>query len=136
MTHVLTSDTVTDGFRIRATAWYLPDQSKPGENKFTFAYRITIANEGETRARLLSRHWVIINGNGDREDVEGPGVVGKYPNLASGEMFEYTSFCPLDTEWGTMEGTYRMQREDGSSFDAVVGRFYLTMNAPQMAEAL
>jgi ApaG protein len=99
-----------------------------------FAYRITIANEGTKRARLLSRHWVIINGDGDREDVQGPGVVGKTPNLAPGDDFEYTSFCPLDTEWGTMEGTFQMQREDGSTFDAVVGRFFLTVNAPSVAE--
>lgn len=101
-----------------------------------FAYRITIKNEGVQRVRLISRHWVIINGDGDREDVEGPGVVGKFPTLAPGEEFQYTSFCPLDTEWGTMEGTYRMQREDGSLFDAVIGRFFLAMNASHMVEEL
>jgi ApaG protein len=77
---------------------------------------------------------VIINGNGDREDVQGPGVVGKFPSLAPGEYFEYMSFCPLDTEWGTMEGTYRMQREDGTQFDAVIGRFFLAVNAPHEVE--
>ena len=86
--------------------------------------------------RLLSRRWVIINGDGDREDVAGRGVVGKTPSLAPGDMFEYTSFCPLDTEWGTMEGTYQMQREDGTLFDIVIGRFYLAVNAPQSAEVV
>ena len=99
-----------------------------------FAYKITIANEGEQPARLLSRHWVIINGNGDREDVQGPGVVGKSPLLTSGDTFEYASFCPLDTEWGTIEGTYCMQREDGTMFDVVIGRFYLAANASQPIE--
>lgn len=136
MPNPLFSDTVTDGIRVRAFASYLRDQSNPHEDKFVFAYRITIANEGTTHARLLSRHWVIINGNGDREDVEGPGVVGKTPNLAPGDVFEYTSFCPLDTEWGTMEGTYRMQREDGTTFDAAIGRFYLAMSAPHLAEVV
>ncbi|MDL1892821.1 Co2+/Mg2+ efflux protein ApaG [Sphingobacteriales bacterium CHB3] len=136
MPHSLLSDTTTEGIRVRAIATYLADQSQPSENKFVFAYRVFISNEGTKPARLISRHWVIINGNGDREDVEGPGVVGKYPRLAPGDVFEYTSFCPLDTEWGTMEGTYRMQSEDGSEFDVVIGRFYLACNAPRMEEVI
>lgn len=136
MPHSLISDTVTEGIRVRAVASYLADQSRPSEHKFVFAYKIAISNEGTKRARLISRHWVIINGNGDREDVEGPGVVGKYPNLGYGDVFEYTSFCPLDTEWGTMEGTYRMQSEDGTQFDVLIGRFYLARSAPHMVEAI
>ena len=136
MPHSLVSDTVTEGIRVHAIARFLRDQSDPSDSKYVFAYRITISNEGTKRARLLSRHWVIINGNGDREEVRGPGVVGKTPNLTPGDDFEYTSFCPLDTEWGTMEGTFRMQREDGTTFDAVVGRFFLAMNAPSVAEVV
>ncbi len=136
MPHPLISDTVTEGVRVRAVASYLSDQSRPDEEKFVFAYKITISNEGNRRVRLLSRRWVIINGDGDREDVAGRGVVGKTPSLAPGDMFEYTSFCPLDTEWGTMEGTYQMQREDGTLFDIVIGRFYLAVNAPQSAEVV
>ena len=136
MPHTLTSETVTEGIRILAVAKFLQDQSDPEENKYVFAYRIKIWNEGTKRARLLSRHWVIINGDGDREDVQGSGVVGKTPSLAPGDEFEYTSFCPLDTEWGTMEGTFQMQREDGVIFDAVVGRFFLAINAPPVAEAV
>lgn len=134
MAQTLISEATTEGIRVRAVASYIPDQSDPAQNQFVFAYKITIANDGLKRARLLSRHWVIINGNGDREDVEGPGVIGKTPTLAHGEVFEYTSFCPLNTEWGTMEGTYRMQRDDGTLFDVIVRRFYLAMNAPQVEE--
>ena len=101
----LTSETVTEGIRIRAAAFYAPDQSRPSEHRYVFTYRITIRNESTEHVRLLARHWIIINGNGDREDVEGPGVVGKFPHLRPGEMFENMSFCPIDTEWGTMEGT-------------------------------
>ncbi len=129
------SDTTTEGLRIQALASFLPDQSNPVDGKFMFSYRIRIVNEGTKRARLLRRHWIIINGSGDREDVEGPGVVGKMPSLAPGDVFEYTSFCPLNTEWGTMEGSYQMQRDDGSMFDALIGRFYLAVNPPQMIEA-
>ncbi len=136
MSHTLTSDTLTNGIRIRAVAAYLEDQSNPVEEKFVFTYRIIISNEGKKHVRLLSRHWVIINGDGDREDVEGPGVVGKTPHLVPGQMFEYTSFCPLNTEWGTMEGTYRMQSDDGAEFEALIGRFYLAMNAPPVEESV
>lgn len=136
MSSKLSSERVTEGMRVCATATFLPEQSDPAARKFVFAYRITIKNEGAQRARLISRHWVIINGNGDREDVEAPGVVGKFPSLAPGEEFQYTSFCPLDTEWGTMEGTYRMQREDGTLFDVAIGRFFLAMSASHMVERL
>lgn len=136
MAHTLMSEATTEGIRVRAVAAYVPEQSDPTQSQFVFAYKITIANEGTKRARLLSRHWVIINGNGDREDVEGPGVVGKTPTLAHDDVFEYTSFCPLNTEWGTMEGTYHMQRDDGTMFDVDIRRFYLAMNAPQVEEVV
>jgi ApaG protein len=135
MSKALMSDTITEGIRVRATAMFLHEQSAPSEGKYVFAYHIAISNEGTRSARLLSRHWVIINGNGDREDVQGPGVVGKMPVIAPGDEFQYTSFCPLDTEWGTMEGTYRMQRDDGALFDVAIGRFFLVMNPPSAVEA-
>lgn len=133
MSHPFTSDTITHGIRVRAAAHYLPGQSSPGEGRYMFAYRIVISNESAGRAKLLSRHWVIINANGERQDVEGPGVVGKTPALEPGESFKYTSFCPLDTEWGSMEGTYSMQRDEGEEFDVVIGRFFLATNAPALA---
>jgi len=130
MSHAFASDTVTEGVRIKAVSHYLPAQSNPDEHRYMFAYRIRISNESTRWVKLLSRHWVIINAEGERQDVEGPGVVGKMPALHPGDSFEYTSFCPLDTEWGTMEGTYRMQRENGETFDVVIGRFFLATSAP------
>lgn len=133
MSQPFTSDTITHGIRVRAAAHYLPGQSSPAEGRYMFAYRIVISNESASSVKLLSRHWVIINGNGVRQDVEGPGVVGKTPALEPGGSFKYTSFCPLDTEWGSMEGTYRMERDEGEEFDAVIGRFFLATNAPALA---
>jgi ApaG protein len=104
---------------------YVPEQSSPELNRFVFSYRIVITNEGEKWAKLLARHWIIINAEGDREDVEGPGVVGFTPELYPGESFEYASSTPLNTNWGTMEGSFNMMREDGEKFDAKVNRFYL-----------
>jgi ApaG protein len=119
------SDTITAGIRVQAAARYLPEQSDPEHDRFTFTYRVVISNEGSRRAKLQSRHWLIIDAEGHREEVRGPGVVGEFPDLAPGERFEYTSGCPLATSWGTMEGSYQMEREDGAAFDAAIGRFFL-----------
>lgn len=120
------SDVTTQGIRVGAAAFYLAEESEPAENQFVFGYNIVIANVGDAPAKLLSRHWIIIDAAGRREEVEGPGVVGQTPRLEPGQAFKYQSFCPLRTNWGTMEGTYTMQRDDGEKFDVQIGRFYLT----------
>ena len=119
------SDTTTEGVRVGATGYYLPEESDAEARKFVFGYTIVIANQGDAPVQLLTRHWVIIDGHGRREDVEGEGVVGQQPRLEPGQAFKYQSFCPLKTPWGTMEGTYHMRREDGTTFDVKVARFYL-----------
>ena len=88
-------------------------------------YRVTVSNESDRWVKLLSRHWIIIDAEGNREDVKGDGVVGYQPELKPGDTFTYTSYCPLDTDWGTMEGTYKMLNEDASTFEVEIGRFYL-----------
>ena len=85
----LSSDAITEGIRVRAVARYEPEQSSPETGQYLFTYRIVIMNEGATSAKLVSRHWIIINGDGERQDVKGPGVVGETPLLAPGESFEY-----------------------------------------------
>jgi ApaG protein len=119
------SETITHGIRVGATAFYLPEESSPNENRFLFGYRIVILNEGRITATLRTRHWIIIDGNGTVEDVKGDGVVGQQPRLAPGEGFKYTSYCPLTTEWGTMEGTYEFRTDEGERLDVRIGRFYL-----------
>lgn len=119
------SDTTTEGVRVGAAAFYLPNESDPDERRYVFGYNIVIANLGEQPAQLLTRHWVIIDAHGRRDDVRGDGVVGQTPRLEPGQAFKYQSFCPLKTPWGTMEGTYQMRRDDGTTFDAHIGRFYL-----------
>ncbi len=121
----LGSDAVTDGIRVRVTPSYLREQSDPEEGQFLFTYRIRISNEGKIPAKLLSRHWIITDADGGVQEVRGEGVVGEQPRLARGESFEYESFCQLGTTWGTMEGTFMMEREDGVAFEARVARFYL-----------
>ena len=104
---------------------------------FVFRYKITMSNVGDgvagnRTARLLSRHWVIVDGEGRREEVRGRGVVGEFPQLAVGDSYSYVSYCPLATSWGTMEGTYTFERGDGSRFEVRVGRFFLVPSAPPL----
>lgn len=120
-----TSTSVTDGIRVTVRSQYLPDQSSPLEDRYVFAYTIRIANEGDRTAQLRTRHWVITDGRGAVEEVRGDGVVGEQPRLSPGESFQYTSGCVLQTPVGTMHGTYRMHRDDGSWFDAEIAPFSL-----------
>jgi ApaG protein len=128
------SEAVTRGVRVTATPFFLPQESSPEERQFVFGYRIRLLNEGDRTVQLLSRHWIIIDADGEQEEVRGAGVVGKTPVLEPGQSFEYQSFCPLRTYWGTMEGTYRMRFEDGEQFDIAVGRFHLAAPEAKLAD--
>ena len=127
------SDTTTHGVRVGATAFFLPEESDPETYEYVFGYRIVILNEGEQRIKLLSRHWDIIDGDGNLREVDGDGVVGEQPELSPGRAFKYTSFAQLDTSWGTMEGSYLMEAEDGSRFKVDIGRFWLTCESQNAA---
>jgi ApaG protein len=121
------SDATTDGIRIQVRSLYLPERSSPAGGEYLFAYTVRISNVGEQTAQLLSREWIITDGDGREERVVGPGVVGQQPVLAPGQSFEYTSFCPLPTPVGSMHGTYQMVRPDGRSFDAQIAPFSLAV---------
>ncbi|MEZ6184426.1 MAG: Co2+/Mg2+ efflux protein ApaG [Planctomycetota bacterium] len=119
------SDAETDGIRVRVQANYVPERSRPSESLYLFTYQVRVENVGTEPAQLVSRHWVIRDGQGRIEHVRGPGVVGETPRLEPGQDFMYTSFCPLPTPSGAMSGSYRMQRDDGAEFDAQVATFTL-----------
>lgn len=123
------SDTTTRGVRVEVRTAYVPERSAPQESRYFFAYRIRISNVGEETVQLLSRHWVISDGEGNEEHVRGPGVVGEQPVLEPDRSFEYTSFCPLPTPIGSMRGTYRMVTAGGSAFDAEIAPFPLAVPA-------
>jgi ApaG protein len=129
------SDTTSEGIRVEASAQYIPKDSNPEGGQYVYGYRITITNVGTRRARLRSRHWVILDADNNRQDVRGQGVVGQFPDLAPGQRFEYTSGCPLPTKWGTMEGSYTFEREDATRFEVKVGRFFLAPNVPPRVPA-
>jgi ApaG protein len=121
------SDTTTRGIRIQVTSTYLSDRSSPKDSQYLFAYHVKISNVGSETAQLVSREWIITSAEGDVERVKGPGVVGEKPVLPPGGVFEYTSFCPLKTAVGTMQGSYQMVTQDGTRFDAAISAFTLAV---------
>jgi ApaG protein len=112
---------------VSAVPQYIPDQSDPENERYVFAYTITIENVGSVPAQLISRHWIITDASDEVQEVRGLGVVGQQPLLKPGEKFEYTSGCQLDTPVGTMRGTYQMTAEDGTQFEAVIAEFTLAI---------
>jgi len=106
---------------------FIPEQSSEEQDRYVFAYTITISNTGSIPAQLISRHWIITDATGSKQEVRGLGVVGEQPLLKPGESFEYTSGSAIATPVGTMQGSYQMVAEDGAKFDAEIPEFSLSM---------
>ncbi len=117
------SSAVTSGIRVDVKTEFRPERSSAA--RYLFTYTIRIVNEGDRPAKLVSRHWIITDAQGGKEEVVGDGVVGQQPRLKAGDTFEYTSFCVLKTPHGSMRGTYKMVRDDGASFEAEIPPFAL-----------
>lgn len=127
MSNSTTDGTTTAGIRVQVTTMFLADRSSPREGQYLFAYTIRITNVGQETAQLLSRHWIITDAEGEVQEVRGAGVVGEQPVLAPGMTYEYTSYCPLKTNVGTMQGSYTMVRPSGEQFDARIAPFTLAV---------
>jgi ApaG protein len=119
------STAVTQGVRVTVKSAFRPDRSEPG--RFLFTYTVTLHNGGEVAAQLRARHWIITDARGERHEVIGDGVVGEQPLLEPGQTFEYTSYCVLETPHGSMHGSYRMERPDGTTFEATIAPFALVV---------
>jgi ApaG protein len=115
----------TEGIRITVRPRYVPEQSRPSQRHFVFAYSVRIENVSQETAQLVSRRWLIHDSVGRDTEVEGEGVVGEQPVLAPARVHEYQSFCVLQSGSGHMEGSYRFVRADGSAFEAQIPRFIL-----------
>ncbi|MDH3747112.1 MAG: Co2+/Mg2+ efflux protein ApaG [Gammaproteobacteria bacterium] len=112
---------------IQVVTDYVDEQSEPDSDRYVFAYTITISNNGNVAAKLISRHWVITDANGKIQEVSGDGVVGEQPHLQPGEEFRYSSGAVLETPVGAMQGLYRMEADDGVNFDAPIAPFTLAV---------
>ncbi len=119
-------EATTRKVRVQVEPSFVRDESDPSQDYYFFAYKVRIQNGGELPLQLMSRHWVIKDAFGNVEEVRGPGVVGLQPKLKPGEMFEYSSFCPLNTPTGSMQGTYQMVSEKGETFDVEIPLFILS----------
>jgi len=113
--------------RVEVETRYIEEQSDPDQQRYVFAYTITIRNEGSIPAKLLRRHWIITDANGEVQEVRGEGVVGEQPYLKPGDGFRYTSGTVLETPVGSMQGSYQMIADDGVEFDAEIPPFSLSM---------
>ena len=116
-------------YRIQVTVQvrYLPAQSEEADNRFVFAYTITVSNEGDQTVKLISRHWIITDANHHVQEVKGKGVVGEQPTINPGQSFEYTSGTVLATQVGTMSGSYQMALENGTEFSVSIPQFVLSV---------
>ena len=114
-------------FAISVEPRYIEKESDPETNRYVFAYTITISNTGAQAAQLMNRHWVITNGDGERQEVRGKGVVGEQPLIPPGESFRYTSAAVLETAVGAMHGSYEFEGDSGNVFDVDIPAFSLSV---------
>jgi ApaG protein len=112
---------------VSVTTRFLPEQSQPEQNRFAFSYSVTIHNTGSLAAKLLSRHWVITNGDGQVQEVRGAGVIGQQPLIEPGESHSYSSGTVMNSRVGTMQGSYQMLAADGKKFEALIAPFRLAV---------
>jgi ApaG protein len=115
--------------QVQARSYYLAEHSEPTQGRFGFGYTITITNQGSVPVQLLDRHWLITDGLGRKQEVKGVGVIGQQPVIQPGQSYEYSSFCPLTTAHGYMEGSYGMADESGQQFRAEIPLF--TLGSPE-----
>lgn len=116
----------TAGILVRVEPRFLPEESRPEERRFVWAYTIEIENRSPAPVQLISRYWQLTDENGLTQEVRGPGVVGQQPVIEPGRSFRYTSAAPLAAPSGVMVGSYAMQRvESGEDFDIAIPAFPL-----------
>jgi len=117
----------TNKIFVEVTPAYIAEQSDPSNDHYVFSYTVTIRNEGDQAAKLLTRHWIITDGDGQVQEVRGDGVIGEQPHLKPGEGFQYTSGTFMSTPVGTMHGSYQMITDDGEKFEAKIPSFRLSV---------
>ena len=119
------SNTPNHQVNIGTKSCYLPEYSTPLEKKFYFLYSVSIHNQRANPITLIGRNWIIIDGDGNQKKFKGSGVVGQTPIISSQSSFQYSSFCSLKTEWGSMEGCFTFQEQE-HSFQVEIARFFLS----------
>ena len=121
---------ISEGVEVSVEIFYQSDYSKPLNQEFMFAYRVTIENHNTFSIKLMRRHWFIFYSNGEHKEVEGEGVIGIQPILQPNENYQYVSGCNLKTEMGKMHGTYLMENQNNKE------RFYVKIPSFDMIAPL
>ena len=124
-------EALTQGIRVRVAPAYLGHSMPTFPGQHLFTYHITIANESLQPVQLLRRHWLITDGHGQIQEVKGAGVVGAQPTIMPGQSHSYSSFCPIPTEIGSMQGSYQMVSHKGEFFDVAIPAFPLLVPGAQ-----
>jgi ApaG protein len=119
------SDAITHDVRVEVLSQYSSEHSHPLDGEWVFQYTVRITNQGNETVQLISRHWIITDAAEQQREVKGDGVVGQQPILAPGESFKYSSWCPLETSVGSMQGTYQMASAEGERFEIEIAPFGL-----------
>ena len=125
----MVAELTTHQIRVKVNSFFIPQRSKPNSETFFFAYKISITNMGNEPAKLIQRHWIIKDALDEISEVQGEGVIGEKPRILPGKTYEYTSFCPLDTSYGTMHGWYHFIYDDGTPFIVNIPEFTLFIPA-------
>ncbi|MDH5710618.1 MAG: Co2+/Mg2+ efflux protein ApaG [Gammaproteobacteria bacterium] len=120
------SDTANK-INVEITPAYIAEQSDPLNDHYVFSYTVTIRNDGDMPARLLTRHWIITDGDGQVQEVKGEGVIGEQPHIEPGKNYQYTSGTFMNTPVGTMRGSYQMVTDSGETFEAIIPHFRLAV---------
>ncbi|MBV1951134.1 MAG: Co2+/Mg2+ efflux protein ApaG [Cycloclasticus sp.] len=121
------TDTNAQSIQVSVNTAYIASSSEPEAARYVFAYSITIKNTGDNEAQLLSRHWLITDANGKKQEIRGEGVIGEQPHIQPGESYEYTSGAVIETSVGAMQGSYEMLTPDGGTFTADIPTFSLSI---------
>ncbi|WP_159587725.1 Co2+/Mg2+ efflux protein ApaG [Chelativorans xinjiangense] len=124
---------ITHDIEVCVEPFFLPERSDPEENRYVWAYQITIANFSRETVKLMSRYWQITDGLGRMQEVRGEGVVGDQPELEPGDSYQYTSGCPLTTSSGIMAGRYTMRNPHGATFEVEIPAFSLDLPGEQVS---
>ena len=112
---------------VEAQPQFIKEQSSADENRYVFAYTVTLSNVGTNTVKLVARQWLIVDSNHKVQEVRGEGVIGKQPILKPGHLFRYTSGTIIETPVGVMQGHYIFISEEGEQFTAIIPRFTLSI---------
>lgn len=115
----------THNMTVSVRVEFLPEQSDPEQQRYSWAYHVTITNHRDEDIQLIKRHWKIVDANGNQAEVSGFGVVGEQPVITPNDSYEYSSGCPLSTNSGMMYGHYQMINQQGEMFTITIPAFPL-----------